>query len=628
MLSSSPVVRVQGLIRLVAQFSPRHIVMLISLGAYLLVLPCLNEDLFRDDFYHRAILTGENTIPGTPAAAPMSLWEASQDLFSFFGADNENLTKGMEAGVVPWWADPHLEIRFWRPISAVTHWLDYQLWPNSSMLMHLHSALWYTLLVFAYGYFLREFRFQGWALLAAMMAYGMDASHIPSIAWVANRNILLSTFFAFLSLAKLNHAVKSNSKLSLGLSCVFFAASLLSAEAGISTAAYIASYFLFMDTRRLRLRIATYLPYALVLVGWRVLYQAMGYAVKNSGAYFDPVAQPEAFFQNLLVQVPILMMDQFTGLESNALIMAPNILVQQAWIAAVIVSLFILTAIPMLKHSRTSRFLLVGALLSLTPIGSTIFTGGRLLFFAGAGICAAYGLFLSSLFASARWLPRLRIYRFWAYFVVIGMTFTNVISNSILWGSQIYNQIERDDHARFSPLSDIVTPYNHVASVVVVVNPPVSFDLLYSQLKGAYLGQTIPHQIRTLAPGITGFNLTRTATNRIEINSDNQPFAMSSQAPFPQGPVQSIYYAAQRADTFFAGNQTHRKAGDKVALPGTIITIKQTDNVGVPTRVAFEFEESLDNAKYQWLQFNPAHRRFVAFAVPAVGETVHIDGPF
>jgi hypothetical protein len=47
--------------------------------------------------------------------------------------------------LLPWWSDPTIHIDFARPLTALTHVLDYALWPGTPALRHLHSLLWFAL---------------------------------------------------------------------------------------------------------------------------------------------------------------------------------------------------------------------------------------------------------------------------------------------------------------------------------------------------------------------------------------------------------------------------------------------------------------------------------------------------
>src|SRR5690606_18663375 len=107
-------------------------------------------------------------------------------------------------------------------------------------------------------------------------------------------------------------------------------------------------------------------------------------AARYSGAYFDPAGDPGPFLNNGLVQIPILFMDQLTGIESLQLLMAPHTLTYQAIIGGVFMLLVTAIFWPLLRTNAHARFFYVGALLAMVPAGTTLFTGGRLLFVSGA----------------------------------------------------------------------------------------------------------------------------------------------------------------------------------------------------------------------------------------------------
>jgi hypothetical protein len=48
---------------------------------------------------------------------------------------------------------------------------------------------------------------------------------------------------------------------------------------------------------------------------------------------------------------------------------------------------------------------------------------------------------------------------------------------------------------------------------------------------------------------------------------------------------------------------------------------------GLPSRVAFRFDTSLDSPDFHWLQFDWPTLSYRALKVPAVGESVTVAGP-
>jgi hypothetical protein len=80
-----------------------------------------------DDVLHRTILLSS------------SLPEAIARLFVFL--DPKTNQALMNLGVLPWWTLETVQVSFWRPLAALALWLDYQLWPDSALLMHAHNIL-------------------------------------------------------------------------------------------------------------------------------------------------------------------------------------------------------------------------------------------------------------------------------------------------------------------------------------------------------------------------------------------------------------------------------------------------------------------------------------------------------
>ena len=96
-----------------------------------LVLLCFSLDtgLSADDYVHELIARGSDAIPG--------FIRAPWDMYRF--ADKPFTAMLMREGVLGWWEDPDAKLAFFRPLSALTHILDSALWPNSGVLMHLHT---------------------------------------------------------------------------------------------------------------------------------------------------------------------------------------------------------------------------------------------------------------------------------------------------------------------------------------------------------------------------------------------------------------------------------------------------------------------------------------------------------
>src|SRR4051794_30490625 len=83
--------------------------------AALIALPVLFQGLQIDDHSFRLLLL---RLP------PLGPWaKPPLQLFSFYDGDPARTMALVDLGFVPWWTDPTLRVAFFRPLSALTHWI-------------------------------------------------------------------------------------------------------------------------------------------------------------------------------------------------------------------------------------------------------------------------------------------------------------------------------------------------------------------------------------------------------------------------------------------------------------------------------------------------------------------------
>ena len=112
---------------------PRLVAIAIGCAVFL-GLPALSGGLIADDWFHRAHLDERTTV--LPEGRGPLL-----EMFNFFPADREFLLRSRDDGIFPWWLDPDIRGGFLRPLSAVTHWVDWRLVGERPVLHHLHSLV-------------------------------------------------------------------------------------------------------------------------------------------------------------------------------------------------------------------------------------------------------------------------------------------------------------------------------------------------------------------------------------------------------------------------------------------------------------------------------------------------------
>ncbi len=357
------------------------------LAALLIGLPSLAGGLALDD-----LLILENLQQRAPLDALTGLFELGPQT-------PEGVHTGRVDGTLPWWTSEALRVRFFRPLSALTHALDHALWPRSPWIMHAHSVAWYLLLVAIVSALYRALvgdpgRARAGAVASALPAlalliYALDDAHAINAGWIAARNSLIGANLA--ALALLLH-VRARAAGRVTLAAFVFALSLLAAESSVAILGYLIAYSLTLDaagSRRARLR--PLLPYALVLVAWLVVYGALGFGASGCGLYTDPLRVPLRFLVVALGRGALLLSAQL-GLPMIVELLgfipgATGPATALALLGALLVAWLLRS---LLRRDALARFFAVGALLAAAASGAAVPQERYLLLIGigGAGLVA------------------------------------------------------------------------------------------------------------------------------------------------------------------------------------------------------------------------------------------------
>ena len=222
--------------------------------ACIIVLPSLAAGLSADDWFQRARLVDSPNFREIHAP----FW----DMFLFKDGDPEHMKEAIDRGHEVWWTLPELKIAFCRPITAFTHWIDYRLWPAYPAVMHAQSIVWFFFLVAAVTMLYR--RLMGVTVLAGLAAllFALEDAHGITVGWLASRNALLACLFGTLTLLAHDRWRRDDWRMGRYLAPVLLLISLLSAEAGVATMAYLVPYALFLDKGTRAARVKSLLAYA------------------------------------------------------------------------------------------------------------------------------------------------------------------------------------------------------------------------------------------------------------------------------------------------------------------------------------------------------------------------------
>ena len=215
--------------------------LVLLLVVVLTVWPGLNSGFQLDDYEQGLILQGDAEF--SEAGQP-SWW----DLFCFAeGSAQPNLAR-IDRGLLPWWSSETLRFNFLRPVSAITHWLDHQLWPGTPWAMHVHSLLWYLLTVFLCHRLYRRFTAATWAAGLATVMFAVDDIHAITVTWIANRNHLIACVLVLVAFA-CHVCWRLQGRGSLGwAACGLFLMALLASEAAVAFGAFVVAWATAIET--------------------------------------------------------------------------------------------------------------------------------------------------------------------------------------------------------------------------------------------------------------------------------------------------------------------------------------------------------------------------------------------
>ena len=118
-------------------FESKHLPWILGVAAVIVMLPALKTGLLMDDLIQRIPELKPSQIPPglyRTGAVPDNTGKLSTVLFETFpgfSRDRELWKKSKNYGILPWWLPDETRCCLWRPFTAVTHWLDYRMFPDS-----------------------------------------------------------------------------------------------------------------------------------------------------------------------------------------------------------------------------------------------------------------------------------------------------------------------------------------------------------------------------------------------------------------------------------------------------------------------------------------------------------------
>ena len=557
--------------------------------------PALDVGYFQDDAMQIAAL--ENAYPAE--RSPL-------DLFRFADMARDGRTP-LDRGALPWWSDPDLRIAMFRPLSSALIAFDHRVFATNARAAHLHSMLWFAACIAAFALALGSL-LPAAIVAIAVLAFAVDEAHSIPVAWLANRSYLVAQSFGWLGVWAHVRARRRAGPGPRGVEALFFSLALAGGEYALAMLAYPIALEFAASARSLRARIGALLPAIGPGLVYLTLRGALGFGANGSGLYRDPLTAPRAFagtaLERLLTLATKLVFGGATrfGLDTST---------PQAWIVAGIAASAILIAaawwagrqLPR-TQSRALIALALGALISLVPTLGAL-ADERLLGAAaggaaavvGAVVCVAASLAHRALRAKQilRAIPlgALALLAVWVHgFETVASSRATLAHFAAQAHAEWYwaqrSAIPDDPNARVFFLSgaDFTTNAN----------------LLWVRHLG---GHVAPRSLWRLSPYSVRHQVRRVADNAIEVQIGQ---GMSL-------PLSNSLYRAERNPL---------TPGDVIEVDGMRVTVLDARG-GDPTRLRFEFAQSLDDPSYVFLHATP--RGLERVALPPVGGRLRLAQP-
>jgi hypothetical protein len=552
------------------------------------LLAFVTAPLLEDDVIHRGMLLDR---------APGVHWSPFE-LYDFVGGPTRPASLMRDRGLLPWFTDGDLELRFFRPLSSAVLAMDARLFGERTWLCRLHSLLWFLGILGLVAALHRRFLSASTAG-AATLIYAVSAGHALPVSWIAARHTLVCTAFSLLAFWWHVRAREDGWSAGRWLSPLAFAVGLLAGEMTLGAVAVVGAWEIFGRRDPIRERIVGLAPVVSLAFVYLACYAAMGYGARGSGAYtglgggFSDALTVLRHFLILVGELAAATPSDAFGLGSARV--QTSAALWGATMALALLAVYRFARPHVDQHEAAAlRWMPIAAAAAALP-GALALVGGRVLTLAllpATGVVAVVlvrgtaAVRLCGVRTLARALMAVAIGGFAFGHFVVGPAMRTIIGFELA-------RLAREQHE----LAMRMAPCAGVMVLVAAADPTVA----------TYVPATLvlrdrgPERLRVLSMAASDHridNVTRTGFDLTTHGSER---------------VRSVWERLYRSGPLAAGTRV-RVAG----LDATVIQ----DRDGAPVRVRFDFGEPLDSPHLCLLQWRDG--RIVPLRPPAPGETIDL----
>ncbi len=558
---------------------------------FVLCLPGLKLGLVADDYMHVAVL--EKLLP---LGGPL-------DLFDWAPGNPEALQPRIAHGPYPWTTTPNVRVVFFRPLSSALIALDHALFKNCVPMQHLHSTLWYLLIILACHLLYRR-SLPGAVAFLALLLFALDETHLFAAVWLANRNALVAAVPALFGLCAHVRWREDGWKPGLPLSLLGYGLGLMGGETALGALAYLAAYEFFAGPGRWPRRLAAFLPATALVLVYLAAYKTMGYGASGSGFYIDPIGEPWSYLSKAPGRMSALFGAKLLGFAADlwavgSFIRPLAVLSGLAGVGLVVAILKAHWSLVTAGERRLLSWMVPGAVLSILPVAATVPTS-RLLLVPSVGVCALLAVVLHAWWQARKAVavPRWEAVACWFLVAVHLVVPVAVWTGTSVVFSVVGRKMERD---ALSPQTDAAMA--GASRFVLLVAPDPMVNVYVPIIRAVTRHESMPDSWLIVSPSPFPHRVRRTAPNRLEVE------------------IVGGSLGSQLADFLFSNGEHPFRAGHKVALAGATITVLEASEVG-PTKMAVEFDRPLEDPALRFLSAKNGYLE--RMPLPAVGETMEI----
>ncbi len=547
----------------------------------LLFLPSLRSGFYIDDLWHQALLDARTRGLDQSDAFAFSLkfWSLHASL------PGPAFLQAGSPYALTWFADPDLEIRFFRPVSALTFLANHKLLGATPFAFHtVNLAIWLALVAAVLELHRRLLpgKVNRPALLLAGLFFVLDDAHVYNVVWIAARHGLLDVLFSIVSLLLYDRYRQHGGLHRLLLSVAAFVLALGAGETGLVTIGWIAAYEVFLARDPKRERISAAAPFAVVALAYGILYVVSGYGTRASSWYLDPFDRPLAYLQATFTRrLPGYLIGGLTAIPGELAQVGPPV-VTVAGLALVAIVLAIVA--PSIRRRPELRFAAAAALSSL-PLLCIVPPFSYKLLFPSVAVSLILGVAVTDTIRRLRAPappPRVAAMGLWAgagLVLVMHAAVPPVMSLSLLRDFINNTRIE----SRQTLWQSMDWPSDREKSDVYLLNTPGTWTGLFLPVEDFYF---TGHWVRSYVP--VSFQAVTTEVTRLDATT----LRLRSRNGFLTGYYPQSLVALVRRDP-------RLRLGEDLSRNGYTVVVDSVHD-GVPDSLIVRFPRDLD-APDVWL---------------------------